>query len=207
MPPDRSPPRSSVGSDQIVEANALMEALSSHARLPLILLDACHTQSIASRLADVMPAVIGYRQHFEIASCEIFVAALYRSLLQGQSLAMALTAARQQLDRQRTGSREWGQAILYMQTLDALVVNPTRRDEASVLINESFGPEVAQADRGVQLRLTLLEKNLKQLEETRIRMGGEVSRLLDDQIAEVKADLHVLHEKIRGSAPRSGEAD
>ena len=116
MPPDGKRPETHFAASQIVTPTTLIKVLSSHPSVRLVMLDACYSQALAFRLAQSLPAVLGYRDILTLPACETFVEGFYRSLFVGQPLEVAVTDARQRIDRLIPGSREWGQVVLYLQT-------------------------------------------------------------------------------------------
>jgi hypothetical protein len=194
MRPPGVPDGEGVVASQVVGADVLLEALRSKPNLSLVVLTACHSQGLAARLAALVPAVLGLRGSLTPRASEVFVPTLYMALLQAMPVEAAVTAARQQIDRKLTGSREWGLLTLYCQ-VDGVI----RLDSAE----EAVSPEVDVAagtgragDKRLRIRLNMLKQNLQALEEQQARIGPDLPDFVADQITSAQDEIRRINEEL-----------
>jgi hypothetical protein len=103
--------------DGRLNRNKLGEDLR-RAGVRLALLDGDDSDWVARSLAKHIPASIGFRETTRRDTRRVVADALFRALLVGQPLDMAVTAARQAIDRAEPGSGEWCRLIFFMQPPD-----------------------------------------------------------------------------------------
>ena len=98
-----------------VEAKQLRYLCADKKDLRFICLSADKTDQMASQLAAVCPAVIGWRGANSTSAYVSFSDGLYSSLLLGLPLEIAMTEARQRVDLDQPGGKEWGMPVCYLQ--------------------------------------------------------------------------------------------
>ena len=198
MPDDRKQtPGVAFGPAQIVGTAELVEAMKFNGQVRGVVLDAWYTDGIAAELAEEVPVpgVIGVRGIITIPACMAFALELYRAVVRGEPLDMAITSARQQVDRRLTGSREWGVQTAYMQTPDGTFAGWPR--VRSVLcsadsIASASGRKLPRDQRKAALIRAICESNQQALEDHIERSDGDVPAVVRDQLKAIKARLKSL---------------
>jgi hypothetical protein len=185
--------------EQVVWLPALRDAVGRMKNLRLAAFESCYSELLAADLAGVVPAVVGMRGLVTARGCEVFSLGFYRALLHGWPLEAALTLARQQVDKQLTGSREWGLMQLYLQVPDGKAVLPRAQDQAgqqdySVAATRSAFSEL----NSLALRLNILRQNLQALEQQRGPGGGALPDFLQAQFDETKGQIEKLESELSG---------
>jgi hypothetical protein len=196
MRPPGAPGDEGVAPSQVVAADVLLEALRSKANLRLVLLDACYSQGLASRLTAVVPAVLGLRGALSHHACEVFVPAVYVALGLGMPIEAAVTAARQQIDRKLTGSREWGLLTLYLQTSDDVVRLNSAEETVAFSEVDVGGDDERKGDKRLRIRLNVLKQNLQALEEQQSRIGPDVPDFITEQITGARDEIRRINEEL-----------
>lgn len=84
----------------------------------LALLDGNNSDWVARSLAKHIPASIGFRETTRRETRSVVIDGLFRALVTGLPLDLAVTAARQAIDRAQPGSGEWCKLIFYLQPPD-----------------------------------------------------------------------------------------
>lgn len=165
----------------------LADALGSLPELKMICLDACYSDLLAVQLAarTRVPAIYGIRNVISDESADSFIRGFLSALLSGQTLTAAATQGRQEIDRERPGSREWGLPVVYTGTPDGQLVlsswqtsyTGTGSGYSKGLIDSPPPPAPPEAVRGepnarpsrerqkLEISLTLKRKNLQALED------------------------------------------
>ena len=90
-----------------VSAEALLPLLVNQPELRVMFLSADYTDQLARLLSPSVPLCIGIRELLSAASAATFARALYSTLLTAWPVSLALTRARQQLDADNPGVRDW----------------------------------------------------------------------------------------------------
>ena len=198
MPEDGKPRGKQFSASQVVTPTTLLTALGSHPSLHLVTLDACYSQVTAFRLAQELPAVLCYREGLTVLACETLMEGFYRSLLMGRPLEIALTDARQHLDRSMPGSREWGQVVLYLQTEEWQGFSD--RGGQSIPNESTASPVAGESpiNRRLDLHRRLLRRNLRVLEERRSGIKSE-PEFITEQIKEINEQIKEIEEDAQGS--------
>jgi hypothetical protein len=124
----------------------------------LAVLNASHTDWVARSLARYIPSAIGFREKARDLTCEILTHELYRSLLTGTSLDLAVTACRQALNRSLPGTGEWCKLIFYMQQEDGTFL--TSGAQRASLVETAATPDDNKETVKLSRLLQLYQKNL-----------------------------------------------
>jgi hypothetical protein len=115
--------------EQFVSAEELTAALQTRPALRMVLMNACRTSSLARDLSAVVPATLGMRHDITIRACFALTRGFYRALIDRQPLETAVTIARQEIDLDQPGNREWAVPAFYMQVSDGWLIAGGRGSE------------------------------------------------------------------------------
>lgn len=198
-------------SDQITDARELGPVLARNPALRLILLNACHSATLAAELASAAPATIGMRAELNADSSINFAAGFYTSLLDGVSLEVAVTGGRQAVDIGRLGTQEWGLPCLYLQSSAGtfLVRGLDETGERSAHAAEAGGdrPAAAPSDpaarREWQTLRAMREIYQRNLDELRAQVEtslGKAPSIVESQIQVTEDKIAKLDEQMRALA-------
>lgn len=105
----------STSSPSYVDVSKLRYLCSDKSDLRLICLSGDYTDQMASELASVCPAVIGWRGVNSNRAYLSFSDGFYSSLLLGLPFEVAVTQGRQRIDLDRPGGKEWAMPVCYLQ--------------------------------------------------------------------------------------------
>lgn len=163
--------------DQFVGTEALTAALQTRPAVRMVLLNACRTSSLARDLSAVVPAALGMRHDITVKACFALTRGFYRALIDRQPLETAVTIARQEIDLDQPGSREWVMPVFYMQVSDGGLIaggrGPEGPAEATALrlgrgatarrSTPQQPPPQDRRRRGMEIQLDVYRKNLAEL--------------------------------------------
>lgn len=199
-------------------AEQLASLLARVDGLKLICLDACYSDMLAEQLAERthVPAIYGIRSVISDESADSFIRGFLSGLLSGQTLTAAVTQGRQQIDRDRPGSREWGLPVLYTSTCDGqLVYSSWQTSYTGTGSGYSKGlienlpppapvPEPVRGEPGVkpsrerqkiETWLTLKRKNLQALED-QLSASSYAPPELQDQMQGLRDEISALEAQL-----------
>jgi CHAT domain-containing protein len=172
----------------LVAPGELLEALRERRRAGLPALrfaffSGAHTDTFARAVAPGLAASAGVRDALTSAGAGAFAAGLYRALAEGRPLATAFTEARQRVDREAPGNRQWVLPVLYLQRPAALggrAKGPVR--------GFASAPDVAdRSARLVQARVEVHQRNVEALRQALAKFeGGERPAHLVAQLEEAE---------------------
>lgn len=117
------------------------------------------TDAFAARVAPSLAASIGVRDQLSGDGAGAFVTGLYRALAEGRSLPTAFTAARQRVDRELPGNREWSLPVMYLQRPEGL---GARTHPPARIITPGLDAENRRV-RLAQMRLEMHRRNAEAL--------------------------------------------
>ena len=181
----------------LVGADELAEAVSANGGVLVVILDAWHTDRLAARLAERVPATVGLRGAVSVPACMAFALELYRASVRGEPLDGAVTLARRQVDHRLTGSREWGLLTVYLQTPDGVFTDwPDDRNPAfDEAVGQAWeaGRSRSHGRRKVALVRAVCERNRQALEELIERSDGQVPEVVREQLRVLRARLKSNH--------------
>jgi hypothetical protein len=198
MPENREPITSGrYLTEQVVAASDLLAAVVANEGVRLVVLDACHTDEVAARLAESVQAVVGVRGRISIVACTVFAFELYRAVARGEPLDTAVTVARRQVDHRLTGSREWGLQTFYLQTADGEFAHWPRAGVwkargATVGDALEAGRALSDEKRKAALVRAILGRNQEAIADLIDRADGEVPEVVREQLRTIKARLKSL---------------
>lgn len=109
--------------DGLVSRNKLGQDLR-RAGVRLAVLNGSNSDWVARSLAKHTPASIGFRETMQRETRRVVVSSLFRALLGGLPLDLAVTAVRQAIDSAEPGTGEWCRLIFYLQPPDAAFLLP-----------------------------------------------------------------------------------
>lgn len=191
-----------------VGAEQFAQAIEPARDLKLICLDACNAAGLTYELARQtrIPAVYGIHSIISDESADSFIRGFLTQLLAGQTLTQAATEGRQEIDRRRPGSREWGLPVLYTGFPDGQLVQSTWQAAYS---GSNYGgskglPEAAPAVPGATVSrerqkletwLSLKRKNLQALEE-QLAASSYASPDAQAQAASLREDIARLEAQL-----------
>ena len=182
-------------SNSLVDRQELGQMLGK-AGVRLAVLNACHTDWIARSLSKYIPAAIGFREEVTVRSCLTAADSLYRAVLASTPLELAVTAARQAVDRAQPGSGDWCKLVFYLQHRNGRFLTATAAPGAPMRASRAPGDnrEVAKLTR----LLDLYETNLAVLERGVASTTGadvfkEQSVALKEKIASTREQLTALN--------------
>lgn len=127
------------------------------------------TDVFAARVAPALAASVGVRDQLSSNGAGAFVTGLYRALAEGRSLPTAFTAARQRVDRELPGNREWSLPLMYLQRPEGL---GARTHAPARFVASGPGAE----NRGVrlaQMRLEMHRRNAEALRQALASAEGD----------------------------------
>lgn len=169
----------------------------SRANVRLAVLNGCHTDWVLRSLAKYIPFGIGLRDNVTVVSCLSICESLYRSILAGTPLDLAVTAARQAVDRAQPGTGDWCKLIFYLQvpTGEFLTTTPIMADASSKRpVSLRASREVAKLTRLIEV----YEANLAAIGRT------VVSAPASD---ELRAQADLLQQKLNAARQQLVEAE
>jgi hypothetical protein len=115
--------------DGLIDRNDLGGDLK-RAGVRLAVLNGSHSDWVARSLAKHVPASIGFRETTRRETRRVVVKELFRALLDGLPLDMAVTAVRQAIDRDEPGTGEWCRLIFFLQPPNGnLLLSPPQQAE------------------------------------------------------------------------------
>lgn len=167
------------------------------ANVRLAVLNGCHTDWVLRSLAKYIPLGIGLRSNVTVESCLAICESLYRSILSGAPLDLAVTAARQAVDRAQPGTGDWCKLIFYLQV-------PTGKFLTSALATAVASvkrPASLRANREVAKLTRLIEvyeANLAAIERTAVSAPAS-----DD----LRAQADVLQQRLAAARQQLVEAE
>jgi len=175
------------------------DLLGHTGRLPagvrLVLLDACHSDELAARLAETVQAAVGVRGLITVNACTSFTLELYRAIARGEPLDTAVTAGRRQVDHRLSGSREWGLQTFYLQTPDGEFVRwPPPEGLAAGAADELYATRsgLPPAERKAALVRAILKCNQQALQDVKDRADGDVPDVVHEQLRVIRSQLKSL---------------
>ncbi len=163
-----------------VPPDQLVRVLQPAKDLKLVCLDSEYSDMIAYDLArhTRVPAIYGIRSMVTFESAASFAHGFITSIVAGQTLTAASTTGRQEIDRARPGSREWGLPVLYTASPDgqlALSSWQTSYNVGSIAKGIETSPEEparstapgrpSRERQKLETMLTMKRTNLQALEE------------------------------------------
>jgi len=162
---------------------------------------------MASQLAEVCPAVIGWRGANSNRAYLSFSEAFYSSLLLGQPLEVAITQGRQRIDLDQPGGKEWGMPVCYLQAPHGAFFTNPRKTEIRRARGIDSTTEVQRkavkdhSDTRLWNKLyALLEiehRNLAEIEEQRATYTDAVPSILEEQHSQTKTRIAQLESQLK----------
>jgi hypothetical protein len=188
-----------------VPSHALRDRLAGRSNLRLVHFSAGYSARLALDLAPFVPAVIGVQGDPGPEALIDFVRWLYPDLLDGIPLNAAVSTARQMVDVNHPGSREWGMPVLYMQGSE-LVLAPEepkgRREVSSRTTSEPEDPPGVPDDpqksrrwKRLKLRLEMYQRTLEELDEQRQRLRRP-DPFVESQVVDAQGKISELEREL-----------
>ena len=175
--------------------------------LRLICLSGDYTDQMASQLAEVCPAVIGWRGANSNRAYISFSDGFYSSLVMGQPLEVAITQGRQRIDLDHPGGKEWGMPVCYLQAPHGAFFPNSLRTEVqrargidSVIEQQRDALKDRAHTRQWNKLYALLEiehRNLTEIEEQKATYTDTVPLILEEQYSATKAKIEQLESQIK----------
>jgi hypothetical protein len=161
------------GEPSVLAPGELLDALRDRKRAGLPPLrfafwSSGHTDAFARDVAPGLAASAGVRDALTGQGAGAFAAGLYRALAAGRSVATAFTEARQRVDREQPGNREWVLPVLYLQHA------------------ASLGPRAPGPSRGLGTELEAESRPLR-LAHLRLEMHRRNVEVLRQAVADAEA--------------------
>jgi hypothetical protein len=193
-------------SDAIIDVKQLRYLCADKADLRLICLSGDFTDQMASELARVCPAVIGWRGENSNGAYLSFSDGLYSSLLLGHPLEAALTQARQRVDLDRPGGKEWGMPVCYLQAEHGAFFQNSRRTSTRGL--RSIDPVLEQQDalkdsanarlwKKLHALIEIEQHNLAAIEDQTATYPDAVPAILEEQRKSTLARIAQLESELK----------
>lgn len=190
-----------------VDVSRLRYLCEENKNLRLICLNGDYTDQMASQLAEVCPAVIGWRGANGNRAYLSFSEGLYSSLLMGQPLEVAITQGRQHIDLNQPGGKEWGMPVCYLQAPHGAFFPNSRKTEVrrarnidSVIEQQRDSLKDRAHSRKWSKLYALLEiehRNLAEIEEQKATYTGNVPSILEQQHNTTKARIDQLESQLK----------
>jgi hypothetical protein len=193
--------------ESTVDVSRLRYLCSDKKDLRLICLSGDYTDQMASQLAEVCPAVIGWRGANSNQAYISFSDGFYSSLAHGQPLEVAITQGRQRIDLDQPGGKEWGMPVCYLQAPHGAFFSNTRRTENqrargidSVLEQQRDARKDRPRTREWNKLYALLEiehRNLEEIEEQTATYTDAVPSILEEQHKTTKEKIEQLETQLK----------
>lgn len=193
--------------ESTVDISRLRYLCADKKDLRLICLSGDYTDQMASQLAEVCPAVIGWRGANSNRAYLSFSEAFYSSLLLGQPLEVAITQGRQRIDLDQPGGKEWGMPVCYLQAPHGAFFTNPRKTEIRRARGIDSTTEVQRkavkdhSDTRLWNKLyALLEiehRNLAEIEEQRATYTDAVPSILEEQHSQTKTRIAQLESQLK----------
>ena len=190
-----------------VEISRLRYLCADKKNLRLICLSGDYTDQMASQLAEVCPAVIGWRGANSNKAYISFSDGFYLSLAQGQPLEVAITQGRQQIDLDQPGGKEWGMPVCYLQAPHGALFPTSRRSDNQR--PRGIDPVIEQQKDALKDRshtrewdklyalLEIEHRNLTEIEEQKATYTDAVPLILEEQHNSTKAKIEQLESQLK----------
>lgn len=207
------------GQSAIVDPDHLRNLLMQKTDLILAYISASRSERLAGELAEDLPAVIGIRGEIFDEAIFTFTESLYRGILTPLTLEESVMQARQDIDRQRPGSRDWGLPVLFLATSDSVFLKESTNFIVSIDENvksikrggtitvakieniDSVTPGQVREWKKLLAMLSIQKKNLEVLEKKQDSMGVDLPSQLLGEIQRTRNEIENLTEmldKIQG---------
>ncbi len=179
----------STSSPSLVDVSKLRYLCSDKPDLRLICLSGDYTDQMAGELARVCPAVIGWRGANSTRAFLSFSDGFYSSLLLGLPFETAVTQARQRIDLDRPGGKEWAMPVCYLQSAHGAFFPNTRRpttrsiraDEPVVLRQTVKDSANTRLWKKLHALLEIEEHNLAAIDDHSATYPDAVPSILEEQ--------------------------
>lgn len=207
MPDESSGPQISPNwQEQSIDADTIASALAQKEDLQLLFLSGCDSNVLARELsAKAVPQTLGIRGTVSSAACTALARGFYSALVQGAPLEVAVTQARQMVDRTLPGSREWGLAQLYMRSPEGLRIDPSASTPDESTTDGPRRPTRGETATPQDRRLWRLQQMLRIQKENRDALtrraasyGKNVPSYIQKQIDDIEKRIAELEEEIAG---------
>jgi hypothetical protein len=183
-----------------VEAEMLLQMLQKQSELRAVFLSADYTDQVAKLLSHSVPVCIGIRELVSAQSAATFARTLYYALLAGLPVSQALTRARQDLDSQNPGVRDWALITAYAAEGSIRKGMPQSTEGWSPEETRITIPQTGSTDRRrlkVEREIALHQANLGALESQKVSRHSPEWRELESQIATIRSTIEKLREELR----------
>jgi len=186
----------------IVGSKTLKSLLAAKAGVRLAYFNACSSDLLARDLSSVCSSTIGIHGEVTINACQAFTEGMFWALFSGQPFESAVSRGRQQIDTRIPGSREWGNIVAYLQTVDGrLFTQEELRDSTAATLSKPIfsedGTEKSSEWQKTNALLIIRHKNLEILEKQVATFGKEVPSRIQSQVEVARAEIKSLKEKLR----------
>lgn len=180
--------------DALLDRQELGEMLKQ-AGVRLAVLNASHSDWIARSVAKYIPAAIGMREDVRAATRLALCGVLYRTLASRSALDLAVTAARQAVDRSMPGKGEWCKVIFYLQQANGVLLQETgevsQAFESGIPVREQpQKKEIVKARRLLEIH----QRNLEALQ--RGALAVTASEPVRSQAEELRRKIDELTEQL-----------
>jgi|OpeIllAssembly_1097287.scaffolds.fasta_scaffold145320_1 hypothetical protein len=202
--------------DQIIIINSdqLRNLIHQNRDLILAYISMSRSETLAEELAEDLPAVIGIRGEVYDEAIFTFTEGLYRGILAPLTLEESVMQARQDIDRQRPGSRDWGLPVLFLTANDSVFLkepsdlNVTESQDVTLIrkggtltgakvdINDGVAPGQAREWKKLLAMLSIQQKNLEVLEKKQDSMGADSPSQLLGEIQRTRTEIENLTEML-----------
>jgi len=172
----------------------------------LVFLGANASDDVARTAARSCPSVIGLSGPMSSVAIAVFARSLFSGVMRGQPLEAAVAQARQEVDIQNPGTREWGLPVVYTSAPpEPLVALPQRsptgsekgeRDHPPTPAKKPLSPDRQARQRKLSALLTIRQKNLQALKEQQAASPAPAVPYLDEQIHQTEADIAGLEQEL-----------
>ncbi len=180
----------------------LLEALRERGRagrppLRFVFWSAAYSEAFARAVAPGLAASAGVRGALTGAGAGAFVAGLYRALAEGRELAPAFTEARQRVDRDSPGNREWVLPVLYAQRATGIGARARPARGFSAALDARDRPS-----RLAQARAEMHRRNVEALRQALAKADApEPPAHLVAQLAHAEALAESAERALAGGSP------
>ena len=202
-----------INQERLLPIQSLMDSIE-HQHPRLVVLQTQNSDQNARALAAECGAVVTVRSSVSVKAKEAFADGLYRSLFTQHTIDQAIAAARQEIDLQRPGSREWGLPRYYRPPVSRLPLLgvqqvaesksaentsffiDTATTETNTFGHEQMRPAISKREkRMMQVRLHMEELNLDSLQKQALEYRA-VPNALQRQIQETQSTISRLQEQL-----------
>lgn len=167
---------------------------------PLVFFQVAYSQQLARQVAPMTGAVLGLNGILSVKAAQIFAQALYRSLLNNETLDQAVATARQEIDLQSPGSREWGLPQYYrQQTITLLAKEDETAFEATELAapaSRDFIPKGIHDLTEIDILRQMEQLNLAELKRRKDVLGDITIEPLEKEIKQAEENLESLSQDL-----------